>query len=516
MPLDTQTLGARALDHLRLVVAIDSQSDERSETIPSTVGQRRLSERLATFFRELGFEVTVDGFANLIAHAPGRGAGKDASPLALMVHLDTARGTRAHEQLHVVSDWPGDRIPFPYNATLCADVETYPDLKDFVGHQVVHGDGDAPFGLDDKLGLTHLMSLATLLAEHPELDHPPLYLIGRPDEEIGRMEAVEGLAGWLAEQGVTSAYTIDGILPFEVNVENFNAAGASVTFPFGAEASSTRRVKVVVGGVNTHGCTAKAEGHRGAPRLAAEIWQALADEGQIRALGFRSNSLRDCDGVLLLGYETASERATIERVVRGVVEPHFRRGASLGFVDGEESPDPVKNASATEAMLRFVHDFYVSAGPQPRGAEDSEGRQGYSAPYRAHARSEHVTLDIRLRDFEPDGLDARKQHVLDLAAAHGATAEVHDQYVNMGPRMATRRDLVDLATEAGRAIGVDCHERPIRGGTGVDSFLDRGVFVANLGTGYFAPESEKELTSVELMADHARWLVALVEAAATR
>ena len=44
----------------------------------------------------------------------------------------------------------------------------------------------------------------------------------------------------------------------------------------------------------------------------------------------------------------------------------------------------------------------------------------------------------------------------------------------------------------------------------MDPFLVRGVAIANLGTGYFAPESEKELTSLQLMATHARWLCALV------
>ena len=45
----------------------------------------------------------------------------------------------------------------------------------------------------------------------------------------------------------------------------------------------------------------------------------------------------------------------------------------------------------------------------------------------------------------------------------------------------------------------------------MDPFLDRGVAVANLGTGYFAPESEKELTSLQMLSGHARWLVALVQ-----
>ena len=39
-------------DFLQMVVAIDSQSDEHSTSIPSTEGQRRLSEALARFFEE--------------------------------------------------------------------------------------------------------------------------------------------------------------------------------------------------------------------------------------------------------------------------------------------------------------------------------------------------------------------------------------------------------------------------------------------------------------------------------
>jgi hypothetical protein len=71
--------------------------------------------------------------------------------------------------------------------------------------------------------------------------------------------------------------------------------------------------------------------------------------------------------------------------------------------------------------------------------------------------------------------------------------------------------LVSWAQEAGEAVGHEVPVLPIRGGTGVDPFLDAGVAVANLGTGYFAPESEKELTSMEMLAGHARWLVALVQ-----
>ncbi|HRE91777.1 MAG TPA: hypothetical protein PK095_21845, partial [Myxococcota bacterium] len=193
-------LSELSFSHLQAVVAIDSQSDEASTTIPSTDGQRRLAEHVAAHFARCGFTVERDDQANVIASLPGSKDGKpsQAEPLALMVHLDTARGTGHPERLHTVARWDGSPIPFPNNPTIRVDVAHYPDLARFLGHTVVHGDGAVPFGLDDKLGLTHLMTLAELLCRHPELDRPPLYLIGRPDEEIGRMEAVESLAETLA------------------------------------------------------------------------------------------------------------------------------------------------------------------------------------------------------------------------------------------------------------------------------------------------------------------------------
>ena len=80
----------------------------------------------------------------------------------------------------------------------------------------------------------------------------------------------------------------------------------------------------------------------------------------------------------------------------------------------------------------------------------------------------------------------------------------------MGPRLAPHPELVEWPRRAAAAAGIEPRILPIRGGTGVDPFLDRGIPVANLGTGYFAPESEKEFTSLQMMSAHARWLTGLV------
>ncbi|MCA9661137.1 MAG: hypothetical protein KC486_22540 [Myxococcales bacterium] len=505
VPADDQ-LAQLSLRHLEEVVAIDSQSDESSATIPTTEGQKILADRVAAFHRALGATVERDGAANVIASYPGRGRGVDRAPIAFMVHLDTARGTAAVPELQLCRGWEGDPVPFPKNPGIRVDLATYPAMNAFAGHDLVHGPGDRPFGLDDKLGLAHCMTAAALLAESPELDRPPLLFIGRPDEEVGRDEAVVELAATLAERGVRWGYTVDGILPYEINVENFNAAMAGVTFP-------AREARVLVaaprpwiariGGVNTHGATAAAEGHRPATRLAAE-WQAALDPAEVAIARFTSDALRDCDAEVRLWIaEGAEER--VRAALAAVMEPHLSRGASYSLEPGE-----VRSADGSaEDMLRWVHHFLASDPGFTIAAEDSAGRDGYSQPFRARPLPEGgVRLDVRLRDFDPDRLNRRIAHVEGLAGER--PVEVKRQYVNMGPQLAEHPGLAEAAARAGAAAGVATVVQPIRGGTGVDPFLARGIPIANLGTGYFAPESEKELTSLEMMAGHARWLLALI------
>lgn len=505
--------------HLESAVAVDTQSDENSETIPSTEGQRALADQLERFFADKGARVERDANANVVASWAGRGTGAGKRPVALMVHLDTSKGTRAVPRLNMVEAWKGDRVPYPENDALHVDVETYPATREYLGCDLLFGPGRAPLGLDDKLGLAHLMTLAHLLATNPGIPHPPLVIVGRPDEEIGRMAAVEGLARLFAERGVAFGFTVDGILPYEVNVENFNASQATVIVPSRPLATMPggTLLRVHLGGVNTHGCTAKEEGHRAATRFGAEILALLEAAGAVPArvvpVAFASDSARDCDGVLDLAVAPGSE-SLVERAVADVVEAHRKRGASWRIESLGTVPASAAHGDAALAALRFVRAFLASHPGYPLAAEDSEGYEGYSHPYRALPHEGGLKLNVRLRDFDRAELSKREEHVVALATAHGFGASVQQQYVNMGPRMEGHDHLVTTPIEAGNAIGVAVRRRPIRGGTGVDPFLDHGIPIANLGTGYFALESEKEFTSMQHLAGHAKWLVALVRALA--
>ena len=514
--ISSEAIARLSRGHLQAVVAIESSSDESSDTVPSTEGQRVLSRYIESFFSDLGCAVTVDEHANVIASMPGRGIHAAAAPLALMIHLDTARGTEARDGLELHPAWDGQRVPYPDNDRLQVSIDNYPCCAPYLGHDLLHGSGRAPFGLDDKLGLAHMMTLARLLADEEAIPHRPILFIGRPDEEIGREDALVGLATRLAAQGVDSGYTVDGLDPFEVNVENFNGAGASLRFgdrPVASPEAAGEVIDVRLLGVNTHGATAKAEGHRGAVRFAAEIVDALSDAA-VHVWGLQSDPVRDCDGVLRLWCADAAARKAVDAAAEAVVGPHVVRGAgwSVAPVAGQDPRVP-PHAGAARDLLAFMVRFMASRTDVPLMCEDSEGFDGYTYPYRARVVDERLQLDVRIRDFDRQRLDARSEHLATVAAAAVPGVEFHvaDQYSNMAPKLQHRPDLLDNALAAARDIGVEAKRLPIRGGTGVDPFLDRGVFVANLGTGYFAPESEKEFTSMQLLAQHALWLVSLVQ-----
>jgi di/tripeptidase len=510
-----ETLAEWGAEALEAVVAIDSSSDETSTTIPSSEGQRRLSGALAERFSALGLESDTDAAANLIVRIPAT-AGRESSPaVALMVHMDTAHGTRAVPRLEVIPQWDGSRVPYPKNPRLQVDAAHYPLLEAFVGDDLLHGPGDFPFGLDDKLGMAELMALARLLVAEPDLPHGEILLVFRPDEEIGRMEAVKGLAAELAARGVRFGYTIDGLSPFEINVENFDATRARVRLggrPLEL-AGPVRRLRIGLIGVSTHGATARSEGYLNSTLI---FTRAVRGRPDVVALDFASDSLLECNAVVEVAVvaDTAAgldeaERSVLASFEREIAEAR-PRGADLRVISRVDGAGAAHD-DAARRLVQLLSDFLGRQGPAPLLAEESDGYQGYTNPHRAVRDGDDLVLDFRIRDFNRGAVDARAEHLRACAVAAGAPIEIAPQYVNMGPVLARFPDLPRLAEEAARHAGVRAERRPIRGGTGVDPFLEKGIPVANLGTGYFAPESEKELTSRQNIARHVRWLAHLVQ-----
>ncbi|MEK8216793.1 MULTISPECIES: peptidase T [unclassified Paenibacillus] len=217
---------------------MDTQSDEDSDTCPSTPGQMVLARKLVDELSELGLaEVTVDEHGYVMATLPAN-SDKEVPTIGFLAHLDTATDfTGAGVKPQIVENYDGNDIVLNKALNVVLSAESFPELPGYKGHTLITTDGTTLLGADNKAGIAEIMTAMAYLLEHPEIKHGKIRVAFTPDEEIGRGPHKFDVAAF----GASYAYTVDGGPLGELEYESFNAAAAKISFK----------------GVNVHPGTAK-------------------------------------------------------------------------------------------------------------------------------------------------------------------------------------------------------------------------------------------------------------------
>ena len=215
-------LAEDVLERFLRYVRIDTQSDDDSETYPSTAKQRDLGELLARELREVGVdnvEFTEHGY--VFATLPG-----SAGPtVGLIAHMDTSSdesGTDVRPQ--VIRDYDGGDIVLPGDPRKVLRASENPILAQRAGHDIVTTDGTTLLGADDKAGVAEIMGAVAYLAAHPEIEHAPIRVAFTVDEEVGR--GVDHFD--IEEFGADFAYTLDGSELGRIDDETFSASDVRI------------------------------------------------------------------------------------------------------------------------------------------------------------------------------------------------------------------------------------------------------------------------------------------------
>ena len=198
---------------------IDTQSDDKTGTTPSTEKQKNLGRLLVKELKELGLEdAYMDEWGIVYAHLDGEG-----DRIGLNAHMDTALeviDTNCNPQ--IIKNYDGK--DFPLNDKYVLSSEAFPSLKKHIGKDLVVTDGNTLLGADDKAGIAIIMSVLEYLHDHPEVKHHPISVAFTVDEEIG-----EGPLHFdLKKMNADYAYTIDGADIENIDYENFNAQGCHI------------------------------------------------------------------------------------------------------------------------------------------------------------------------------------------------------------------------------------------------------------------------------------------------
>ena len=211
-------------DRFLKYVSFDTQSDENSETFPSTEKQKVLLSYLKEEMEQLGLtEVTMDEYGYVMGTIPASEGFEMAPVIGFIAHVDTAPDMSGKDvKPRIVEEYDGGDLVL--NGQLSMKVADFPELAYFKGHTLIHTDGTTLLGADDKAGIAEIMTAAEYLMSHPEHKHGKIRIGFTPDEEIGR-----GVDFFNVERfGADFAYTMDGGFEGELEYENFNAAGANI------------------------------------------------------------------------------------------------------------------------------------------------------------------------------------------------------------------------------------------------------------------------------------------------
>jgi tripeptide aminopeptidase len=212
-------LAEDAAERFLRYVRIDTQSDEDSETYPSTAKQLDLLRLLLGELEELGLaDAAIDDHGYVTATLPPT-VERDVPTIAFFAHVDTARECSGANVKPQRIRYEGGDIVLGDSGQTIRPAES-PELPHHVGHELITTDGTTLLGADDKSGIAEIMAAAAYLVAHPEVPHGPVTVAFNPDEEIGR-----GVIHFPVDTfGAVAAYTVDGSTAGEVQQETFSAA----------------------------------------------------------------------------------------------------------------------------------------------------------------------------------------------------------------------------------------------------------------------------------------------------
>jgi len=214
-------------DRFLKYVSFTTTSDENTNMTPSTPGQMIFAKYLVEELASIGLkEIELDRNGYIMATLPAN-TDKAVPTIGFIAHMDTSPDMSGKNvKARLLMNYDGENIVLNKEKDVIFETDKYPEILQYKGQDIVITDGTTLLGADDKAGLAEIVTAMEYLIAHPEIKHGKIRVGFTPDEEIGQGADHFDVAKFNAEW----AYTMDGGEIGELEYENFNAAGAKITF----------------------------------------------------------------------------------------------------------------------------------------------------------------------------------------------------------------------------------------------------------------------------------------------
>lgn len=144
-----------------------------------------------------------------------------------------------------------------------------------------------------------------------------------------------------------------------------------------------------------------------------------------------------------------------------------------------------KMVNALRHLAKFIEQLPAEMSP-----ECTEGYEGFLHPNRASGTVTGALVNILIRDHDKAKYEEKKTLLCDLVETFNrevpkakVTIEIRDAYENMRPYLERFPEVLEVAREAYRRVGLTIEEPPVRGGTDGARLSARGLPTPNLFTG---------------------------------
>ena len=215
------------IDRFISYAIIDTEADPNSDTTPSSMKQHVLADLLVKELNEIGMTDVSKDENGYVMGTLESNVEHEVPTIGFVSHFDTTPDfTGLNVKPQLVHNYDGGDIILNAEQNIVLSPNYFEDLLMYKGQTIITTDGTTLLGADDKAGLTEIVSAMEHLIKNPQIKHGKIRVCFTPDEEIGRGADLLDVEKF----GAKWAYTMDGSQIGELEYENFNAAGAKLTF----------------------------------------------------------------------------------------------------------------------------------------------------------------------------------------------------------------------------------------------------------------------------------------------
>lgn len=205
-------------------LAISSQSNGSSSTVPSTKEQWNMVKLLAEELKAYGLEnINIDEHGILTALKRGTKSGKT---IGFIAHVDTVDVGLSPDIYPQTLKYEGQNLCLNTQENIWFKKDEHPEADRYIGEEIIFSDGTSVLGADNKAAVSCVMELMEDIYIN-NIETSDIYVAFVPDEEIG-LRGAKLLD--LDKFKVDFAYTIDCCEEGELVYETFNAASIDLEF----------------------------------------------------------------------------------------------------------------------------------------------------------------------------------------------------------------------------------------------------------------------------------------------